>query len=114
MNAHHVNVYADDGTIKEIVGFSEQQGDIPLKLSKYTIHQDDSISQIKNKILLLYPEVSYDELYLFSKVNRQVNLQFIYQNIAVTSTKIGRKHKKTLESAGRPRQSGCRLPTREP
>lgn len=100
MNAHHVNVYADDGTIKEIVGFSEQQGDIPLKLSKYTIHQDDSISQIKNKILLLYPEVSYDELYLFSKVNRQVNLQFIYQNIAVTSTKIGRKHKKTLESAG--------------
>ncbi len=102
MNAHNVNIYADDGTIKETIGFSEgvSAEDMSIKTSKYNIHSDDSITQIKSKILLLYPEVSYDELYLFSKVVRPVNLSLVYQNIARTSTKIGRKHKKTLESAG--------------
>ena len=129
MNAYNVNIYTDDGTIGETIGFSEEASskdkssvdkssvdkssvdkssvdkssvdkssvdkssvdkssvdkssvDASLKTSKYHIHKDDSIMQIKNKILLLYPKVSYDEIYVFAKTRRLVNLALIYQNIA--------------------------------
>jgi hypothetical protein len=127
MNAYNVNIYTDDGTIRETIGFSEDTSlvdtslvdtslvdtslvdmslvdmslvDMSLKTSKYHIHKDDSIMQIKNKILLLYPEISYDEIYVFAKARHHVNLSLVYQNIAKTSSKIGRKNKKTLETAG--------------
>jgi hypothetical protein len=103
MNEYKVNIYAENGTIKETLGFSEgivASEDIPFKQSKYQIHKDDSITQIKNKILLLYPEASYEELYVFAKIIKPINLQAIYQNIAKTSTKIGKKQKKTIVSAG--------------
>ena len=98
MNDYPIEVYADDGSIKETIRFSEDKENV--RSSKYRIHKDDSISQIKTKILLLYPEVSYDELYVFAKVNKRINLFSLYQHVAKTSSKIGRKQKKTVDTAG--------------
>lgn len=106
MNNYPILVYSDDGSVKETIKFSASKDeamspeDTSSISSKYQIHKDDSIAQIKNKILLLYPEVSYDELYVFAKVVKRVNLASVYQNAAKTSSKIGRKLKKTLETAG--------------
>ena len=79
-------VYANDGSVKETIKFSASKDegmspeDTSSISSKYQIHKDDSIAQIKNKILLIYPEVSYDELYVFAKVVKRVNLASVYQN----------------------------------
>jgi hypothetical protein len=106
MNEYKVRVYANDGTVQNTFFFGRSKFSDELEeahqFSKYQIHKDDSIAQIKTKILLFYPEVSYDEVHLFAKVNKHVSLPSVYQNITNFSSKIVRKNgkEKTVSSVG--------------
>ena len=60
-----------------------KEKDIQIIKSHQQIHKDDSIHLIKKKILneLDYNIVMYEELYLYSKTDDDIDLQIIYNNI---------------------------------
>ena len=69
--------------------FSEKENDFierekpTIRYSKQQIHKDDSIRIIKNKILKEYDFIfSYEELYLFSTVDKSYSLEDIFEQVS--------------------------------
>ena len=65
----------------------------PLYYSELLIHKDDSISNIKYKLIneilrnsQINVKISYDELYLFAKISEQVHCINIYEEITQNNT----------------------------
>ena len=71
---------------------------IPVRYSQQHIHKDDSIATIKNKFLEEIDfSVSYDELYLFSNIQRpSMKLQMYFENISRKSEYISQQEFKQL------------------
>ena len=68
---------------------TEEEKQIPHKISKQQIHPDDSIRIIKNKILKdIDFAVGYQEIYLFSQVETRVNRDTIYDTVAKSDSSI--------------------------
>ena len=79
----------------EIFSDSEQEiitaQSIPIRYSSEQFHKDDSITTIKNKVLKeLQFKVSYDELYLFSNIEKSQSLKSIFENISGKTEHIKR------------------------
>lgn len=64
-----------------------------IKFSTQQIHIDDSIRVIKNKILKELSNVSYKELYLFSKISKELPILNIYKSITKNDEEIFTKQK---------------------
>jgi hypothetical protein len=90
-------VYIFHGSTEPVVNMNELFSEIELqefqvynteiKFSKQQIHKDDSIGSIKTKIIheLGIQNISYNEIYLFSKITEKINLLRIYQEITQNS-----------------------------
>jgi len=91
----------DNITIKEILVFSKEyseindilfsererdfieKNNISIRFSNQQIHKDDSIRILKNKLLKeLDYKVSYPELYLFSAIQKNYNIEDIFQRVS--------------------------------
>ena len=100
MNVYKICVIGNHNTIKEIIVFGrEDQGqdqifsekerefiketNPTIRFSQQQIHKDDSIRIIKNKILREFDfAISYEEIYLFSTVNREFSVEDIFEQVS--------------------------------
>ena len=105
---YKIHLYDSTGNVKEVFIFSGglknesniselfseieiayiQSEDIKLVFSQFLIHKDDSIRNIKKKIIneLGKNNISYEELYLFSFIYERLNIINIFQDITEIKT----------------------------
>ena len=71
------------------IAIYDEKGGIKTTLTNNTIHIDDSISTLKNKILIQLEnpsEYNYEDIYLFYKTDQLIDVQRVFQNLTHNET----------------------------